>query len=44
MLFKPFDTNNATHQSQLGLSPPAKKCDISPSKVPMNADLLYKED
>ena len=43
MLFKPFDTNNARHQQTLGLSPPVKKCDISPSKVPQNGDLLFRE-
>lgn len=43
MLFQPFDTNNATHQETLGLSPPVKKCDISPSKVPQNGDLLFRE-
>lgn len=43
MLFKPFDTNNVTHQETLGLSPPIKKCDKSPSKVPQNADLLFRE-
>jgi len=39
--FRPFDTNNAMQQSMLGISPPQKKCDKSPSKVPINADMLY---
>ena len=43
--FQPYDTNNAMHQERLniGCSPPLKKCDKSPQKVPMYADLLYRE-
>ena len=43
--FRPYDTNNAMHQERLniGCSPPLKKCDKSPQKVPMYADLLYRE-
>ena len=42
--FRPFDTNNAIHQERLniGCSPPSKKCDKSPQKVPMYADLVYR--
>ena len=42
LAFRPYDTNNAENQSYLGLSPPAKKCDKSPGKVPIDADLLYR--
>ena len=41
LAFRPFDTNNAEAQTQLGISPPAKKCAKSPSKVPMVANLVY---
>ena len=46
MLFRPFDTNNLTHQANLGLgdSPPSKKSNVSPSKMPWNADLLFREN
>lgn len=43
--FRPFDTNNPINQERLnlnGCSPPSKKCDKSPQKVPMYADLLYR--
>ena len=39
--FRQFDTNSATQQSLLGISPPEKKCDKSPSKVPLDSDLLF---
>ena len=42
LAFRPFDTNNSAHQARLGLSPPSKKCDKSPSKVPINGDMLFR--
>ena len=45
MLFRPYDTNNeASVQPMLGLSPPTKRCDKSPSKVPMDSDLIFHAD
>ena len=46
MLFRPFDTNNLMNQTNLGLgdSPPTKKSNMSPSKMPWNADLLFREN
>lgn len=31
-------------QPMLGLSPPSKRCDKSPSKVPMDSDLIFHAD
>ena len=44
LAFQPYDTNNSSNQQKLNLSPPAKKCGISPSKVPFDGNLLFKED
>ena len=44
LAFRPFDTNNRTQQSRLGLSPPSKKCTKSPGKVPLHADMLFRSD
>ena len=42
--FRPFDTNNAQQNARLGLSPPAKLCTKSPSKVPHDGNLLFRPD
>ena len=44
LAFQPYDTNNVRNSQKLGLSPPAKPCNISPSKVPFNGDMLFYED
>lgn len=41
LAFRAFDTNSATQQEQLGLSPPTKKCATSPSKVPIDGDCVF---
>ena len=41
LAFRPFDTNDAVQHTRLGLSPPTKKCQKSPGKVPMDADMVY---
>ena len=40
LAIRPFDSNSA--ESVSGLSPPSKKCASSPSKMPLNADMLYR--
>ena len=42
LAFRPFDTNNTVQQSLLCLSPPTKKCEKSPGKDPIDADMLYR--
>lgn len=44
LAFHPFDTNNRAQQNRLGLSPPSKKCNKSPGKVPLDADMLFRSD
>ena len=42
LAFRPFDTNGTAQQSYLGLSPPSKKSATTPSKDPIDKNLLYQ--
>mmetsp|Transcript_15099 Transcript_15099/g.20502 ORF Transcript_15099/g.20502 Transcript_15099/m.20502 type:complete len:134 (-) Transcript_15099:1601-2002(-) len=42
LAFRPYDTNGATQQTFLGLSPPSKKSAMTPSKDPIDKNMLYK--
>lgn len=42
LAFRQFDTNAAAQSSFLGLSPPSKKSDLTPSKDPINKNMLYE--
>ena len=42
LAFRPFDTNDAAQQSFLGMSPPSKKSQLTPSKDPIEKNMLYE--